>query len=322
MIPSTFPSKGVPVDEQIKRAKIELKVGETVDIVAEPNESYTLSYLLERIDATPIYSFTNKATRDTVRFDRYSIPSIFKHLELGTGQNIKDFDYVQQSYLLRSINNPAALQNIKEKLQPLARNYLERIPLNVASVFVEKEALTKSAVTGERYYTKPYIEAVSSGDTSSSPNPKEYYLPHGTPELVWNDPYNVISHHTGSQVEFTVQEISTYRELSFGWILRLVGSKDIIGFAPWGEHDAIERLVEVMEDKEATAIQAFLMNPGYFEDSENYGFVEKKEEMGINAFQPSDLDSEGRFKHWYTKDTLYSRWKAKFVRAVIWVGEH
>lgn len=207
---------------------------------------------------------------------------------------LDDFKYSNQNLQLRAVLAYAP-NDLREspKIVGVAAHY-SAIQSHIPLVFVKDESLKfrKEIQIGESYYQHNYLTKEYKGRRRRRHvNPPrlplgEYAVSHGTPELVWNDPYSVRSDASLSARKFLFGGLnkipSTHeakvlerRELSFGWILRLVGSDSILAFARWDDKEGFNRLLGLMDDEEALHVQQVLMNPEYFEHKERFGFVEE-----------------------------------------------
>lgn len=276
-----------------------LRVGESVVIFLE-NDAYQLSYLLDKVDGLPCYSFTNIARNETVTFDVYSIPELLSHLKLGANldsnenRNSRDFPYREQNFQLRSTAacSPYDLREYAN-IQGLS-NYYAELQSTVPSVLVKSENINKKIEIGKSYYSRGYLTKDYKGEQNKPyegplmPSVGKHFLLHGVPILEWNDPYSPLdnarkySPSSSSRSDYLLKNessLSERRELSFGWILHLVGSNDILDFARWDDKEGFNRLLELLDDEEALHVQQVLTDPEYFEHKERLGFVEKTKDI-------------------------------------------
>lgn len=142
------------------------------------------------------------------------------------------------------------------ELEPRIQDQVTYYKPGSAVVLTEKAKVDKDdpharVKGGYRIFTKEGGNAYITRDTVSR------FLKHGTPILIWHD-----ENETASGGE------------NFGWELRLVGSPNIIAFAPWDDEEAISKMVDSLKDLEGLHIQQILMNPNYFESNKELLVVE------------------------------------------------
>lgn len=246
----------------LDRAESVLPIGRSIQFYnSHVGEGHSLFYVLPAIDALPVYSFVN-AKGESLAFDRNTIPYFLEDIGIGSGQE-GDFPYDSQSRAIREINNPQK----DSRLLPFSLSREELLGENVGNVasFILRSDLRVEKSKGVTFLGREYWISDSHEDAVETK-----HFAHGTPELVWNDPslsrYTTCRHHTLEKEHISEKEQGAYTSLSFGWILRLVGSHDMIGFARWDDAEGIEKLVEAMSDTEALHVEQILMDAEYFEN--------------------------------------------------------
>ena len=239
-----------------------LRVGKKIQVNSPKiGEGHSLFYTLPAVDAIPIYSFVNEK-EESFTFDILSIPYFLQDAGICRN-NENDFPYRNQSKMLYQIHSPHGDSSLLHF--GLTQWAIEEGNIGIEASFIMKKDLVVSDEESIDYLERTYWVPGSSEDRMGFTK-----FPHGIPELVWNEPnlfrYTFNSHDTVRSEYISEEDATIYRTLSFGWILRLVGSRDVLGFAKWDDSGAVRGLVEAMSDKEALQAQQILMNAKYFEN--------------------------------------------------------